>query len=86
MSEISLSKQAQDLQLGIYIHYKNREYEVLGVGINSETLEEYVIYKALYGKGLTWLRPLKMFLETIEIEGKVIPRFKHVSPNLTNSS
>ncbi len=51
---------------------------VLGVAIHSETLEEFVVYKALYGKGFTWLRPLKMFLETIEVGGRTTPRFRYL--------
>lgn len=51
---------------------------VIGVGINSETLEEMVIYKAFYGEGLTWLRSLKMFLETVEINGESKQRFRFI--------
>lgn len=75
MSDIKLSPQAKSLKLGLYEHYKRNKYQVLGVGIHSETLEELVIYKALYGKELTWVRPLKMFLENVEIDGKTKPRF-----------
>ncbi len=63
---------------GKYRHYKGKEYEVFGVAKHSETLEELVVYKALYqaeGENL-WVRPLKMFLEEIEIEGKKMPRFE----------
>lgn len=62
-------------QGGTYKHYSGKTYQVLGVGRHSETLDEYVIYKALYGEGDLWMRPLTMFLETIEIEGKIVPRF-----------
>jgi hypothetical protein len=75
MSDIKLSFQAKSLKLGLYEHYKGNKYQVLGVAIHSETLEELVVYKALYGEGLTWVRPLKMFLESVEIEGKMKPRF-----------
>ncbi len=66
------------LKPGKYQHYKGKQYEVIGVARHSETLEELVVYKALYqteGKNL-WVRPLKMFTETLFIEGKEIPRFK----------
>jgi len=66
------------IKLGKYKHYKGKEYEVIGIARHSETLEELVIYKALYqveGENL-WVRPLKMFLEEIEIEGKKMPRFE----------
>jgi hypothetical protein len=68
------------LQLGKYIHYKGKEYEVIGVAKHSETLEELVVYKALYqkeGENL-WVRPLKMFTETVLIEGKEMKRFAYV--------
>jgi hypothetical protein len=66
------------LKPGKYQHYKGKQYEVIGVAKHSETLEELVIYKALYqleGENL-WARPLKMFAENIVFEGKEIPRFK----------
>ena len=77
MSNVKFSKHDKSIKLGIYEHYKKKRYEVLGVVIHSETLEELVLYKALYGKSLTWVRPLKMFLEKVEIQGKKIPRFKY---------
>lgn len=75
---VSLSRQAKTLKPGIYQHYKGNQYEVLGVALHSETLEELVIYKALYGEGLIWARPLSMFLETVQVEGKEIERFRFV--------
>jgi hypothetical protein len=65
------------LKPGKYKHYKGKEYEVLGIARHSETLEELVVYKALYqpeGENL-WVRPMKMFTEEIEVEGKKMPRF-----------
>jgi hypothetical protein len=59
----------------IYTHYKGMQYKILSVGRNSETLEEVVVYQALYGEGNVWVRPLKMFLETITLDGKEQPRF-----------
>lgn len=46
--------------LGLYRHYKGNQYEVIGFAMHSETLEDMVVYKALYGKGGTWVRPLSM--------------------------
>lgn len=66
------------IQLGKYEHYKGKQYEVIGFAKHSETLEELVVYRALYGENELWVRPLKMFLETVEIEGKRIPRFKAI--------
>lgn len=67
-----------ELKLGKYKHFKGNEYEVIGIAKDSETLEEMVVYKALYGEGQTWVRPLKMFTEVIEREGKQIQRFEFV--------
>ncbi len=67
-----------DIQLGKYRHYKGKEYEVIGVARHSETLEDLVVYKALYGERDLWVRPAKMFLENVEINGKMIPRFKKI--------
>ena len=64
------------LKLGIYQHYKGNRYEVLGVAKHSETEEELVVYRQLYGDGGYWVRPLKMFLEEVEVMGKKVPRFK----------
>ena len=65
-------------KLGKYKHYKGKEYEIIGVARHSETLEELVVYKALYRKYDLWVRPLKMFTEKVEIDGKKIPRFKYI--------
>ncbi len=72
------SSDAATLKIGIYQHYSGKQYEVLGVGRHSETYEEVVIYRALYAPYDFWVRPLKMFIETVEIEGKVIPRFRSI--------
>ena len=67
-----------DVRLGRYRHFKGQLYEVFGVAKNSETQEELVIYRALYGDYSLWVRPKKMFLEVLEIEGKMIPRFEYI--------
>lgn len=69
---------ASRLDLGIYEHYKGGKYEVIGVGKNSETLEEFVVYRALYGKKDLWIRPLEMFLEEVEIDDIKKPRFEYL--------
>lgn len=66
------------MQPGRYRHFKGREYEVLGVARHSETEEEYVVYRALYGDRQLWLRPLAMFSEEVEQQGVRQPRFAPV--------
>ena len=64
------------VQPGRYRHYKGHEYEVLGVARHSETDEEYVVYRALYGDRGLWIRPTTMFEEVVVIEGRHVPRFE----------
>jgi hypothetical protein len=64
------------LKLGLYQHYRGDFYQVIGVSRHSETLEELVVYQALYGNYGLWVRPLSMFLETIDS----VPRFKFIRP------
>jgi len=64
--------------LGIYRHYKGNQYEVIGFAKHSETLEDMVIYKALYGEGGTWVRPLSMWDNLIEVDGETVKRFEYV--------
>jgi hypothetical protein len=66
------------IELGKYRHYKGNYYEVIGVVRHSETLEEMVLYKQLYGEGALWVRPLLMFTETVIIDGQTKPRFEKV--------
>ncbi len=58
-----------------YRHYKGKEYLVLYQAKHSETLEGLVVYQALYGERGIWVRPLGMFLEQVEVEGKIVDRF-----------
>ena len=67
-----------EIRFGKYRHFKGNEYEVVAVGKHSETLEDYVIYRALYGEGGYWVRPLSMFFEDVERDGKVFPRFEYI--------
>ena len=60
----------------IYEHYKGNKYELLHIAKHSETLEDMVVYKALYGEGQIWVRPLSMWNEQVEFDGKAVPRFK----------
>lgn len=60
----------------IYRHFKGNLYEVIAIATHSETLEKMVVYRALYGDGGIWVRPLEMFEETIERDGKKFKRFQ----------
>lgn len=64
-----------EIKPGRYRHFKGNEYEVLGTAKHSETLEEMVVYRALYGEGGLWVRPASMWEETVERDGKTIRRF-----------
>ena len=73
----------KSVRKGRYQHYKGKFYQVLGVARHSETLEELVVYKALYasefGRNSLWVRPMKMFLGKVKVGSKVLPRFKYVN-------
>ena len=68
-----------DIQPGRYRHFKGNEYQVLGIAHHSETLEELVVYRALYGDGGLWVRPASMWTETVERDGYHGPRFTGVA-------
>ena len=65
----------EPIRLGRYRHFKGGEYEVVGIARHSETLEEMVVYRALYGEGGLWVRPSAMWREMVEYEGKIVKRF-----------
>ena len=67
-----------DIPLGKYRHFKGNEYEVLYFARHSETLEEMVVYRALYGERGIWVRPAKMWNETVERDGKTYQRFTKI--------
>jgi hypothetical protein len=67
-----------ELKLGKYRHFKGMEYEVIGVAKHSETLEEMVVYRALYGEGGLWVRPASMWKETVTHDGKTFLRFAYI--------
>ena len=66
------------LQLGRYRHYKGKDYEVIGVARHSETEEEFVVYRQLYGEGGLWIRPKAMFVESVLVGGVEMPRFRRL--------
>ena len=65
---------------GIFRHFKGNYYAALAIAKDSETLEEVVVYRALYGEGALWVRPRRMWEETVEREGKKQPRFAFLRP------
>lgn len=66
------------IETGKYRHFKGNEYEVLYIAKHSETLEEMVVYRALYGEKGVWVRPASMWDETITREGKTFKRFEKI--------
>ena len=64
-----------ELKRGIYRHYKGNRYELLDIARHSETLEDMVVYRQLYGDGGVWVRPASMWFETVEHDGKKVLRF-----------
>lgn len=67
-----------EIRLGKYRHFKGGEYEVVGIAKHSETQEEMVVYRALYGDGGLWVRPASMWNETVERDGKTYQRFTYI--------
>lgn len=63
------------IEPGRYRHYKGNDYEVIGVARHSETREELVVYRALYGEFGLWIRPVDMFGEDVTVDGKTVKRF-----------
>jgi hypothetical protein len=63
------------LQPGLYRHYKGPEYRVFSIARHSESEEQLVVYQALYGDYGLWVRPLSLFLQTVEVDGEQVPRF-----------
>ena len=69
-----------EITLGHYRHYKGGDYEVLGIVRHSESTEPMVLYTPLYNDTGAWVRPYAMFFETVEVDGRVQPRFALVQP------
>ena len=68
----------ESIKPGRYRHFKGKEYEVLGVARHSETEDEHVVYRALYGDFGLWVRPVSMWNETVERDGKTFRRFTYI--------
>ena len=67
------------LEPGLYEHFKGNQYQVIDVAKHSETGEQHVVYRALYGERGLWIRPLSMFDELITRDGKTFKRFQFIS-------
>ena len=67
-----------EIKTGRYRHFKGNEYEVIAIAKHSETTEDYVVYKALYGDGGMWVRPASMWNETVERDGNTYKRFTYI--------
>ncbi len=68
----------EEIKPGRYRHFKGNEYEVLCTARHSETMEEMVVYRALYGDGGVWVRPAAMWNEQVERDGKLYTRFTYI--------
>lgn len=86
MADMTEPAAASPLEPGVYEHYKGARYEVLFVARHSETEEELVVYRQLYGDQGTWVRPLAMFVETVEVEGRRVPRFSRVEAGVETTA
>lgn len=67
-----------EIKLGKYRHFKGNEYEVIGVAMHSESMQEMVVYRALYGDGGLWVRPAEMWQDTVTREGVTYQRFTYI--------
>ena len=67
-----------EIKPGRYRHFKGNEYEVIGLARHSETQKEMVVYRALYGDFGLWVRPARMWNETVERDGKAFRRFTYI--------
>lgn len=75
-----MQNSSEPIPSGQYRHFKGGLYEVMGLAKHSETEEELVVYRALYGAGGLWVRPKVMFLDEVEWHGSRVPRFRLVAP------
>lgn len=69
-----------EIKPGIYEHFKGMKMKVIGIAKHSETLEDYVVYDHMGtdARSELWVRPLEMFVQEVEVNGQMVPRFKYV--------
>ncbi len=75
------AEQTPDIKPGRYRHFKGAEYEVQGIARHSETGEQLVVYRPLYGERDLWVRPLAMFAERVQHDGREQARFTYIGPD-----
>lgn len=75
---ISFGGGIMEIKPGIYRHFKGNRYEVIGIAHHSETMEEMIVYRALYGQQGLWVRPAAMWNETVDRDGYHGPRFQYI--------
>ena len=73
-----MREEQQQIMPGRYRHFKGNEYMVIGTALHSETMEQLVVYRALYDEGGLWVRPVSMWNERIERDGKQMQRFTYI--------
>lgn len=73
------------MKLGLYKHYKGNPYNLMGLARHSESLEEMVVYQAMYGDYRLWVRPKELFFGTLMVDGQEVPRFTFVDETLTQT-
>ena len=69
------------IKKGIYRHYKGNLYQVIEVATHSETQDQLVVYRTLYGDYSMWVRPLEMFEDSIRVDGQEVSRFTFIEPS-----
>lgn len=78
-----MKSELPEIKLGLYRHYKGKEYQVIGIGTQTESREIMVVYKHLYDtpgydENALWVRPYEMFVENVMVNGKEVPRFEYI--------
>lgn len=74
----------KNLKVGRYRHYKGGEYEVVSIAKHSESLDLMVVYRCLYDGASWWVRPFDMFIEEVEVDGVIQPRFAYIDDNVNS--